>query len=223
MEPGNPCEPTTKHIRSYLNEKFLAIITKFFRRVSADSDYFYFCSDEERFRQSRSPLEIDDRLANNHLPTNNLDMPSTTSGPYKFDETNGHDHDSETEDDRTSTGTVHIHDHHDDDDDHDLRPSRRRSDGSSNSLSNPLRDAGIRDLSPLFICFNCRSVAKDYDQYTQVETIPLCIGKSKGIVYSRKCRSAFPLSESHSSLDGNEDRFRDITCVIRLDLFNFWT
>ena len=174
-----------------MNEKFLAIITKFFRRVSEDCEYFYFCSDEERFRQSRSPLEIDDRLANNPLLTNNLDMPSTTSGPYKFDETNGHDHESENDDDRTSTGTVHIHDHHDDDDDHDLRPSRRRSDVSSNSLSNPLRDAGIRDLLPLFICFNCRSVAKDYDQYTQVETIPLCISKSKGNCFSSEISIGF--------------------------------
>lgn len=185
LELETPCEPTTKHIRSYLNEKFLAIITKFFRRVSADSDYFYFCSDEERFRQSRSPMELDDRLGNNHLPTNNLDTPSTPSGPYKFDETNGHDHESENDDDRTSDDTVHIHDHHDDDDDHhDLRARRRRSDGSSNSLSNPLRDSGIRDLLPLFICFNCRAVAKDYDQYTSVETIPLCISKGKGIVVS---------------------------------------
>ena len=177
MERDSPCEPTTKHIQNYLNEKFLEIIGKFFRRVSADCDYFYYCSDEERFRQNRSSLEIDDRLPNHNLANPNLDMSSNASGPYKFDETNGHDHESENDDDRASNDTVHIHENNDDYE-HDLRTNRRRSDVSSSSLSNPSRESSIRDILPLFIFFNCRCIAKEDECYIPVKTIPVCISKT---------------------------------------------
>jgi hypothetical protein len=177
LEFDASCEPTTKHINNYLNEKFLEIISKFFQRVSPDSDYFYFCTDEERFRQSRYSLEIEDRLTNNN--NNNNEIASTTSGPYKFDETNGNDHESDNDDDHESNDTVHIHDNNDDEDP-ELPLKRRRSDVSSSSLSNPSRELSIRgEILPLFICFNCRLVMKDYDSNTQVKTIPLCISKIK--------------------------------------------
>lgn len=193
FEFDNPCQPTTKHIQNYLTEKFFEIISKYFRRVSPDCDYFYYCSDEERFRQNRSSLEIDDRLSNNNLPNSNLDMPSNNSGPYKFDETNGHDHESDNDDDRASNDTVHIHENNDDDE-QDLRMThrRRRSDVSSSSLSNPSRESSIRDILPLFIYFNCRTVAKDYDHNTQVKTIPFCISKDRDRhVYIQKIRFFF--------------------------------
>jgi hypothetical protein len=171
------CEPTIKHINSYLNEKFLEIINKFFRRVSPDSDYFYFCTDEERFRQSRCSLEIEDRLTNN---TNiSSEMTSTTSGPYKFDETSENDHETDNDDDHESTDTVHIHDNNDDED-AELPLNSHRSDVSSSSLSNPSRELSMRgDIFPLFICFDCRLIMKDYDYNKPVKTIPLCISKMK--------------------------------------------
>ncbi len=177
MEPDSTCEPTTKHINCYLNEKFLEIISKFFHRVSPDSDYFYYCTDEERFRQSRCSLELDDRLINNHHNNNNNEIIPTTSGPYKFDETNGNDPESDDDDDHASNDTVHIHENNDDDDP-ELQLNRCRSDGSSSSLSNPSRELSIRgEILPLFICFYCRLVMKDYDYNTQVKTITLCISK----------------------------------------------
>jgi hypothetical protein len=175
FEADIPCESTTKHIHNYLNEKFLEIISKFFHRVSPDSDYFYFCTDEERFRQSRCSIEIEDRLTNNN--NNNSEIPSTNPGPYKFDETNGNDHESDNDDDHASNDTVHIHENNDDEDP-ELQLNRRRSDVSSSSLSNPSRELSLRgDILPLFICFDCRLVMKDYDYNTQVKTIPLCISK----------------------------------------------
>jgi hypothetical protein len=154
----------------------LEIITKFFHRVSPDSEYFYFCSDEDRFRQSRSSLEIEERLINSN-PTNNTETPSTTSGPYKFDETNGHEHESDNDDDRESNNTVHVHENNDDEDP-ELQLMRRPSDGSSSSLSNPSRELSMRgEILPLFICFDCRLVMKDYDNNSQVKTVPLCISK----------------------------------------------
>jgi len=175
LELDIPCVPTTKHIHSYLNEKFLEIINKFFHRVSPESDYFYFCTDEERFRQSRNSLEMEDRL------TNNNNEITSTSGPYKFDETNGHDQEtsSENDDDHESTDTVHIHENNDDEDP-ELPLTRRRSDVSSSSLSNPSRELSVRgEILPLFICFDCRLVMKDYDYNKPVKTIPLCISKIK--------------------------------------------
>lgn len=157
------CEPTTKHIDSYLNEKFLEIINKYFHRVSPDSDYFYYCTDDERCRQSRCSLEIEDRLMN----PSNPDLVSPTSGPYKFDESSGHDHESETDDDHASNGTMQIND----DEESDLQLNRRRSDVSSSSISNPSRDISIRgDILPLFICFDCRLTTKEYDYNTQVKS-----------------------------------------------------
>ncbi|CAF3845624.1 unnamed protein product, partial [Adineta steineri] len=170
LELDIPCEPTTKHINLYLNEKFLEIINKFFHRVSPDSDYFYFFTDEERFRQSRNSFEIEDRLANNNDIT-------STSGPYKFDETNGHDHESSSDDDHGSNDTVYIHDNNDDEDPElQLTTTRRRSNESSSSLSNPSRELCCRgEVLPLFICFDCRLVMKDHDYNTPVKTIPVCI------------------------------------------------
>ncbi|CAF0727294.1 unnamed protein product [Rotaria sordida] len=185
LESDTLCEPTTKHINSYLNEKFLEIIHKYFHRVSPDSEYFYFCTDEERFRQSRNSNEIEDHLKNNNNSNNinnnnNNNELQSTSGPYKFDETNGYDHESDNDDDRDSNGTVHIHDHDDDvdDDDPELQSetNRRRSDESASSLSNRSRELGVRgEILPLFIFFDCRLVTKDYDYNTPVKTIPLCI------------------------------------------------
>jgi hypothetical protein len=175
LELDIPCVPTTKHINSYLNEKFLEIINKFFHRVSPESDYFYFCTDEERFRQSRNSLEMEDRL------TNNNNEITSTSGPYKFDETNGHDQEtsSENDDDHESNGTVYIHDNNDDEDPElQLTTTRHRSNESSSSISNRSRELSVRgEVSPLFICFDCRLVMKDYDYNTQVKMIPLCISK----------------------------------------------
>ncbi|CAF2646870.1 unnamed protein product [Rotaria sp. Silwood2] len=181
------CEPTTKHINSYLNEKFLEIINKFFHRVSPDSDYFYFCTDEERFRQSRNSIELEDRSTNNNNTNNNNNNNinnnelQSTSGPYKFDETNGYDHENDNDDDdddndRDSNGTVHIHDNDDEDPELQLTTNRRRSDVSSGSASNRSRDLCVGgEVLPLFICFDCRLVTKDYDCNSPVKTIPLCI------------------------------------------------
>ncbi|CAF4502133.1 unnamed protein product, partial [Rotaria sp. Silwood2] len=181
------CEPTTKHINSYLNEKFLEIINKFFHRVSPDSDYFYFCTDEERFRQSRNSIELEDRSTNNNNTNNNNNNNinnnelQSTSGPYKFDETNGYDQENDNDDDdddndRDSNGTVHIHDNDDEDPELQLTTNRRRSDVSSGSASNRSRDLCVGgEVLPLFICFDCRLVTKDYDCNSPVKTIPLCI------------------------------------------------
>jgi len=178
FEADVPCEPTVKHINNYLNEKVLEIISKFFRRVSPDSDYFYFCTDEERFRQSRCSLEIEDHLTNNNNNNNEI---TSTSGPYKFDETNGHDQEtsSENDDDHESNGTVYIHDNNDDEDPElQLTTIRHRSNESSSSISNRSRELSVRgEVLPLFICFDCRLVMKDYDYNTQVKMIPLCISK----------------------------------------------
>jgi hypothetical protein len=153
-----------------LNDKFLEIINKFFHRVSSDTDYFYFCTDEERFRQSRNSLDLEDRLINNNEFT-------ATSGPYKFDETN--DHESDNDDDHGSNDTVQINDN-DEDPELQLESNRRRSDVSSSSLSNRSRELSVRgDILPLFICFYCRLVMKEYDHNTQVKTIPTCISKRK--------------------------------------------
>ena len=171
MPNHGTCEPTTKHIDSYLNEKFLEIISKYFHRVSPDCDYFYYCTDDERCRQSRCSLEFEDRLVNPNHP----DIISSNSGLYKFDETNEHDQESENDDDdHASNDTVHINDDHE----ADLRLHRRRSDVSSSSISNPSRDISIRgDILPLFICFDCRLMTKEYDYNAPVKTIPLCISK----------------------------------------------
>jgi hypothetical protein len=177
VESGSSCEPTILHIHSYLNEKFLEIISKNFHRVSPDSDYFYFCTDEERTRQSRTSLELEDRLA-----TNNNEITPAASGPYKFDETNGDDRESENNDDddrqdRESIGTVHVHDNNDDDDmELNMRTNRRRSDVSSSSLSNRSRElSGRGELLPLFLCFSCRVVMRDIDYSIPMKNIPLCI------------------------------------------------
>ncbi|CAF3408781.1 unnamed protein product [Rotaria sp. Silwood1] len=194
LELDTLCEPTTKHINSYLNAKFLEIINKFFHRVSPDSDYFYYCTDEERFRQSRNSIELEDRLTHNNSSSNNNNNNNSTnnnnnnnnnnnelqstSGPYQFDETNGYDHEiDDDDDDRDSNGTVHIHDNNDDEDPElQLTTNRRRSDVSSSSLSTRSRDLCVRgEILPLFILFDCRLVTKDFDCNTQVKTIPLCI------------------------------------------------
>lgn len=164
------CEPTTKHINNYLNDKFLEIISKYFHRVSPDCDYYYYCTDDERCRQSRCSLESEERLMN----SNNPDLIAANTGPYKFDETNGQDHDTDNDDDRDSNDTVHIND----DEEVDINLNRRRSDVSSSSISNPSRDISIRgDILPLFLCFDCRLLTKEYDYNTQMKTIPLCISK----------------------------------------------
>ena len=180
VEPSASCDPTTLHIHSYLNNKFLEILGKNFHRVSPDSDYFYFCSDEERSRQSRTSLELEDRLA-----TANNEMTPTASGPYKFDETNGDDRESETNDDddrqdQESVGTVLVHDTNDDDElELNMHTSRRRSDVSSSSLSNRSRDlSGRGELLPLFLCFSCRFVMRDMDYIIPMKNIPLCISTS---------------------------------------------
>jgi hypothetical protein len=61
-----------------------------------------------------------------------------------------------------------------------LTTNRRRSDVSSSSLSNRSRELSVRgDTLPLFICFICRLMMKDYDYNAQVKSIPLCISKKK--------------------------------------------
>ncbi|UJR27028.1 hypothetical protein I4U23_008332 [Adineta vaga] len=172
-ESDTTCKPTTQHIHTYLDEKFLAIINKFFRRVSLDSDYFYFRPNKESDESSRNSIEIDRLVDNNEV------LP--TSGPYKFDETNGHDHESSSEnedDDHRSNGTVYIHENNDDEEyELQLTKKRRRSNESSSSISNRSRDLSIQEVLPLFICFDCRLVMKDYDYNKQVKTIPLCINE----------------------------------------------
>lgn len=177
VEPGVSCEPTVPHIHSYLNDRFLEIISKNFHRVSPDSEYFYFCTDEDRSRQSRTSQELDDRLA-----TNNNEMTPTASGPYKFDETNADDRESVTNDDddrqdQESTGTVHVHDNNDDDDlELNMRSNRRRSDVSSSSLSNRSRElSGRGELLPLFLCFSCGFMMREINSSIPVKNIPLCI------------------------------------------------
>ena len=183
-----PCEPTTKHISSYLNEKFLKIIGQYFSRVSPESEYFYFCTEEERSRQTRSSVEMEDRT-NNHA--NGVEA-TPTSGPYKFDETNGDDQKSErddqengdgdNDDDEESVGTVHIYGKTDDDElELQLGANRRRrSDVSSSSMSNRSRElSGRGDILPLFLCFACRLVVGDDDYCSQVKSIPLCLSTSE--------------------------------------------
>lgn len=159
--------------------------------MSADSDYFYFCTDEERLRQSRSANENEDHVVfcnsntnNHHQQNHHNNNPNNEltpiTGPYKFDETNRYDGDSDHDDDQDSNGTVHIHDNDDDDEDPELQitANRRRSDESSGSLANHSRDLNSRgEISPLFIFFDCRVVTKDYDDHKTVNTIPLCISK----------------------------------------------
>lgn len=178
------CEPTTKHIETYLNDKFLEIISKYFHRVSPDSDYFYFCTDEDRQRPSRNSLELDERL-----PTSTIDLPAN-GGPYRFDEsnTNGLESDKDSEIDRASVDTVHFHNHRIDDDDDDddeelginMRKNRRQSDVSSGSLSNRSRElSGREEILPLFLCFSCRPMTRETDASIPVKTIPICISTLK--------------------------------------------
>ncbi|CAF0736616.1 unnamed protein product [Adineta ricciae] len=173
-ESGVICTPTSRNIHTYLHEKFLHIINKFFRRVSSDSDYFYFRSNKDSDGPSRNSVEID------RLTDNNDVLP--TSGPYKFDDTNGMDHESSSDtnndDDDESNRTVYIHENNDDEEyELQLANTRRRSDESSSSISNRSRDLSAREIFPLFICFDCRLVMKDYDYNKQVKTIPLCINE----------------------------------------------
>lgn len=176
-ESDASCQPATNHIHSYLHERFLAIINKYFHRVASDSDYFYYCTDEERYRQSRNSFEGDDRLANNNNEV------ISASGPYKFDETNGDEQETSNDDDdedHVSNGTMYIHDNNDDDElELQLPAGRRRSDESSSSISNRSRDLNVRgEALPLFICFDCRLVTKGYDHNRSVKTIPLCIRRA---------------------------------------------
>ncbi|CAF3840940.1 unnamed protein product [Rotaria magnacalcarata] len=192
IELDSVCEPTTKHINSYLNDKFIEIISKFFHRVAPDSDYFYFCTDEEGFRQSRNSVESEDRLPNNHNNNNNNNNNNnelqSVSGPYKFDDTNVYDHETD-DDDRDSNQTVHVHDNNNDDEDPELQlaTNRRRSDLSSSSLSNRSRELSVRgEILPLFICFASQLDSKENPLYEPVKTIPLCISSLMCKIKERK-------------------------------------
>ncbi|CAM4873794.1 unnamed protein product [Rotaria socialis] len=184
IEFDSVCEPTTRHINSYLNDKFIGIISKFFHRVAPDSDYFYFFTDEDGFRQTRNSAESEDRLSNNHNNHNNNNNNNnnnelqSASGPYKFDDTNVYDHETDDDDDdRDSNQTVHVHDNNDDEDPElQLATHRRRSDLSSSSLSNRSRELSVRgEILPLFICFASELDSKVNPLYEPVRTIPLCI------------------------------------------------
>lgn len=192
LELDSACEPTNKHISSYLNDKLVEITSKFFHRVSTESDYFYFCTDEDGFRQSRNSVEIDDRIAHKDFPysnnngnTNSNGAQSTASGPYKFDDTTGFDNEIDNDDDDCdSNRTVHIHDNDDEDIELQITANRRRSDLSTSSLSNRSRELAIRgEILPLFICFICRIDVNGKDYYVQVKSIPLCISKETNSNY----------------------------------------
>ena len=87
--------------------------------------------------------------------------------------------DNNNDDDDESNRTVYIHENNEDEEyELKLTNRRRRSDESSSSISNRSRDLSVREVFPLFICFDCRLVMKDCDYNKQVKTIPLCISTS---------------------------------------------
>lgn len=196
MEKNVACEIMTKPISSYLNDKFLEIIGKYFRRVCSDCEYFYFYSEDERLRQSRSSLEMDDRVANGH---NEI---GSSSGPYKFEENLDENHD-----DHSSNGTVHYNDLNDDDDlDSTGRLGRRRSDVSSTSLSNRSREFSTRtEILPFFLCFSCRLKSIEIDETTPIETIPVCISSSREKFSSTSKLFVFSFSAQILPNKNNED------------------